>query len=79
MEETVSLAEGAFRMENDPVKLETEVIMQVKQSQDPAQAGVSIGQVQNDNSWVGGSSSGRVLGHAEGRKLVTRSQQCRCA
>lgn len=76
LEETVSLAEGGFRMENDPVKLETEVIMQVKQSKDPTQAGVSIGRVQNDNSQVGGSSSGRDLGLAEGQKLVTTSQQC---
>lgn len=33
--ETVSLAEDGVRMENDPVKLETEVIMPVKQRKDP--------------------------------------------
>lgn len=33
--ETVSLAEGGVRMENDPVKLEVGVITQVKQRKDP--------------------------------------------
>lgn len=33
--ETVSLAEGGVRMENDPVKFETEVIMEMKQRKDP--------------------------------------------
>lgn len=74
--ETVSLAEGGFRMEDDPVKLETEVTMQVKQSKGPTQAGVSIGHVQNDNSRVGGSSSRRDLGLVEGQKLVTTDQLC---
>jgi len=33
--ETVSLAEGGVRMENNPVKLEIEVTMQVKQRKNP--------------------------------------------
>lgn len=35
--ETVSLAEGGVRMKNDPIELETEVIMQVKQKKNHTQ------------------------------------------
>lgn len=35
--ETVSLAEGGVRMKNDPVELETEVIMQGKQKKNHTQ------------------------------------------
>lgn len=34
LRETFSLAEGGVRIENDPVQLEEEVIMQVKQRRD---------------------------------------------